>query len=261
MNNPKTPNPARRLRDDALAIWRAGVDAVDSQRLVEKNLRVEGDRLIFGDEALAIPLDQIGRIVVVGGGKAGAGMARGVETALGPEWLEKKQVTGWINVPEGCVETLSHIWLHGARPAGVNEPTAAGVFGTREIIQLVQSLGPNDLCLCLISGGGSALLPAPQEPVTLEDKLAVTRLLSESGATIEELNTIRKSLSRIKGGGLLRACGSGRMVSLILSDVLGDPLDLIASGPTVPQTSDYREVLAILDRYDARGKRDLGECL
>ncbi len=119
-------------------------------------------------------------------------------------------------------------------------------------MRLVESLGPEDLCLCLISGGGSALMPAPVEGITLADKLAVTRHLSAAGANIEQLNTVRKQLSRIKGGGLLRACRAGRLASLIISDVLGDPLDVIASGPTVPDSSTPAAALDVLEKFDAR---------
>jgi hydroxypyruvate reductase len=142
--------------------------------------------------------------------------------------------------------------LHAARPAGVNEPTAAGVSGAEEILRLVSSLAENDLCIALISGGGSALLPCPVDGVTLDDKLAVTRLLSAGGATIEDLNRVRKQLSRIKGGGLARACTAGRLVALIISDVLGDPLSLIASGPTVADDSTPGEALAVLEQFGAR---------
>jgi hydroxypyruvate reductase len=126
------------------------------------------------------------------------------------------------------------------------------VEGAEEILRIVGSLGPDDLCLCLISGGGSALLPAPVEGITLEDKLAVTRHLSAAGANIQQLNTVRKQLSRIKGGGLARACRAGRLVTLIVSDVLGDPLDAIASGPTVPDTSTPEAALEVLERFHAR---------
>ena len=106
--------------------------------------------------------------------------------------------------------------------------------------------------MCLISGGGSALLPAPAEGITLDDKLAVTRHLSAAGANIQQLNTVRKQLSRIKGGGLARACGAGRLISLIISDVLGDPLDVIASGPTVADPSTPQQALEILEQFRAR---------
>jgi hydroxypyruvate reductase len=124
-----------------------------------------------------------------------------------------------------------------------------GVLGAEKILEIVSALGPNDLCLCLISGGGSALLPAPPAGVSLAEKQAVTRLLSSGGANIQELNTVRKQISRIKGGGLARACRAGRLIALIISDVLGDPLETIASGPTVPDTSAPADALAILERY------------
>ncbi|MEX2026138.1 MAG: DUF4147 domain-containing protein, partial [Pirellulaceae bacterium] len=164
--------------------------------------------------------------------------------------LQAKQVTGWLNVPADCVRPLSSIHLHAARPAGINEPTEAGVAGSQRILELVQSLSPRDLCLCLISGGGSALLPLPVEGVSLADKQALTKLLASRGANIRELNTVRKQLSRIKGGGLARVCRAGRLISLIISDVLGDPLDVIASGPTVPDRGTPQEALAVLARFD-----------
>ena len=147
------PRSAKQLRDDALAIWQAGVDAVRSDRLVLDTVHVDAGQLVVGDQIL--PLGDIGRIVVVGCGKAGAGMASGLETALGGQVLDRKQVEGWVNVPDDCVRSLERIHLHGARPAGVNEPTQEGVDGAERILGLVQSLAPEDLCLCLISGGGS----------------------------------------------------------------------------------------------------------
>jgi hydroxypyruvate reductase len=239
------------LRSDALAIWQAGVDAVRSDRLVRENLRVEGGWLEIGDAA-QLELAGLRRIIVVGAGKAGAGMAAGVEAALSPRLAAEKQLTGWLNVPADCVRPLKYIKLHAARPAGVNEPTEAGAAGSREILRLVESLGPDDLCLCLISGGASALLPAPAEGISLADKLAVTRFLSAAGANIQELNTVRKQLSRIKGGGLLRACRAGYLATLIISDVIGDPLDVIGSGPTVEDRSTPTDALAVLEGFKAR---------
>ena len=240
---------SEQLRGDAMTIWRAGVDAVRSERLVHDVMAIQGSTLEIGDERIA--LEPIGRIVVVGAGKAGAGMAAAVEEVLGERLLREKHVVGWVNVPDDCVRELSHVWLHGSRPAGVNEPTPAGEIGAREILQLVESLGPDDLCLALISGGGSALMAAPVEQITLADKLAVTRHLSGAGANIEQLNTVRKQLSRIKGGGLTRACRAGRLVTLLISDVLGDPLDVIASGPTVDDTSTPQEALDVLEQFNA----------
>jgi hydroxypyruvate reductase len=238
------------LRSDALRIWQAGVAGVRADRLMDATLRVEGSTLVVGDDSL--DLNSVRRIVVVGAGKAGAGMAAALEQILGPRLMEAKQLTGWINVPADCVQTLTRIHLHAARPAGRNEPTAEGVQGTSEILRLVESLGPADLCLCLLSGGGSALLPAPVSAVTLADKLAITRHLSGAGADIRQLNAVRKRLSRLKGGGLARACRAGRLISLIISDVMGDPLDVIASGPTVPDTATAADALAVLAKSRAR---------
>jgi hydroxypyruvate reductase len=154
-------------------------------------------------------------------------------------------------VPDDCVRPLSRIHLHGSRPPGLNEPTEAGVAGVQEMLKLVESLTADDLCLVLISGGGSALLPAPVAGVSLADKQAITRFLSAAGANIAELNSVRKQLSEIKGGGLARRCRAGVLVSLIISDVLGDPLDVIASGPTVADTSTPVEALAVLARFGA----------
>ncbi|HXY32856.1 MAG TPA: DUF4147 domain-containing protein [Planctomycetaceae bacterium] len=242
-----------RLRDDALAIWRAGVDAVDSQRLVRDCVRAADRTLEICGQSF--PLAPGGRIVAVGAGKAGAGMAAGLERALAASPLADR-LSGWVNVPADCVRPLEKIRLHAARPAGVNEPTAAGVAGATEILGRVRQLSRDDLCLVLISGGASALLPAPVPGISLADKLAVTRLLMSGGATINELNCVRKHLSAIKGGNLARAAGEARVVSLIISDVVGDPLDVIGSGPTVADRSTAADALAVLERV-ARQRRDV----
>jgi glycerate 2-kinase len=235
-----------RLCEDALTIWRAGVSAVDSERLVKQVVSCTATRLtICGHE---FPINRLRRVVVVGAGKAGAGMAAGLEQAVGPDFLNQK-VQGWINVPADCVRRLQRIHLHAARPAGVNEPTPEGVAGSMRILQLVDELGPDDLCVVLLSGGGSALLPAPVDPLSLEDKQAVTRFLMQAGATIHELNCVRKQLSRIKGGNLARSTRAGRLLTLIISDVVGDPLDVIASGPTVADETTAADALEILHRF------------
>lgn len=238
------------LRNDARRIWQAGLDAVRSDRLVRDHVRVEGDILFVGEETIS--LRSVRRIVVVGAGKAGAGMAEGLEQALGAQVLAEKQVSGWINVPDDCVRPIRQIHLHGARPAGRNEPTEAGVAGAVEIRQLLESAASDDLCIVLVSGGASALLPDPVQGVSLADKLAITQYLSAAGANIKELNTVRKHLSRVKGGGLARACRAGRLIALVISDVSGDPLELIGSGPTVPDSSVPADALAVLDRFATR---------
>ncbi|MEE2706506.1 MAG: DUF4147 domain-containing protein [Planctomycetota bacterium] len=242
-------NVPAKLRADALAIWQAGVDAACSERLVGNVIRRDGDALKICEKRFL--LSKLNRIVVIGAGKAGAGMAAAVEESLGDDVLAEK-VTGWVNVPADCLRPLKSIHLHAARPAGVNEPTAEGVEGSEQILKLAGDLTDGDLCLVLISGGGSALAPAPRPPITLEDKQAVTRFLVQAGATITELNAVRKRLSRIKGGGLARASRGGQLIALIISDIVDDPLDMIASGPTYPDAAAADEPSAILKRFDAK---------
>ncbi|MBX3438598.1 MAG: DUF4147 domain-containing protein [Planctomycetaceae bacterium] len=243
------PRPTSEMSADAIAIWQAGVRAVDAAHLVSHAVQIEGDRLTIGE--VSIPLAKLQRLVVVGAGKAGAGMAAGFERAVGADLLHDK-VTGWVNVPADCIRPLERIHLHAARPAGVNEPTAEGVSGAEQILRLVSQLEPDDLCVVLLSGGGSALLPAPAAGVTLGEKQQITKSLMQAGARIDELNCVRKHLSRIKGGRLAQACTAGQMVTLIISDVIGDRLDVIASGPTVADPTTANEALAVLNKYASR---------
>ena len=243
-------NDSQLLAQHAKQIWQAGVDAVDSGRLVRNVVSVSQHCLTIGDEEF--DLRQLSRIVVVGAGKAGAGMAAALEDILSEDVLSQASsscaVTGWVNVPADCVKPLPRVHLHAARPAGVNEPTEEGVVGSKKILELVRGLADSDLCLVVLSGGGSALLPAPVHGISLSDKQAMTRLLMHGGATINELNCVRKQLSQLKGGGLARAMPAGRMLSLIISDVIGDPLDVIASGPTVADESTPADALEIINR-------------
>ena len=235
------------LSAEALAIWKCGVEAVDSKRLVESAVSISSDSLKVCDQQIS--LESLAHIEIVGGGKAGAGMVAGLLGAL-RDIPESISVGGWVNVPADCVGDASPVTLHAARPAGVNEPRPEGAEGTKEILRRVSSLTERDLCIVLISGGGSALLPAPAGAISLEDKLAVTRTLASAGATIQELNTVRSRISDIKGGGLLRHCSAGRMVALIISDVVGDPLDKIASGPTVSACCSDEDALNVLAQFD-----------
>ncbi|MFM8273526.1 MAG: glycerate kinase, partial [Gemmata sp.] len=186
-------------------------------------------------------------VIAVGAGKAGPGMALGLEAALAGRL---DTVEGVVNVPEGVTAALKKIRIHAARPQGVNEPTAAGVAGAEQMLRLLQSAGPEDVAVCLLSGGGSALLPAPVEGVSLADKLAITKLLHRSGATIDEMNCVRKHLSRVKGGRLADAFRGKRLLSLVISDVVGDPLDVIASGPTAPDPTTFAVALEVLRKFD-----------
>ncbi|WP_339729652.1 DUF4147 domain-containing protein [uncultured Gimesia sp.] len=237
---------ASSVSERALQIWKAGVKAVDSESLVCNAIQVTDHELTVCGHSISLQGHE--NLLVVGAGKAGSGMAAGVEAALNGALLEQR-TSGWVNVPADCVRPLSHIHLYPARPASLNEPTAEGVYGSRQILQKISNLKQDDICLVLISGGGSALLPAPLPPVTLEDKQSVTRLLMSSGATIQELNCVRKQISQIKGGRLAAAATCGTLITLIISDVVGDPLDIIASGPTVPDSSTPTEALEILNRF------------
>ncbi len=234
------------LREDALKIWSAAVAAADSSAAVHSTINVVDDVLTIAGRNFTLSKDS--RLVVVGAGKAGAGMAAGVEQALqGTQWFERLE--GWVNIPDDCVRPLERIHLHPARPAGVNEPTGRAVAGTQEIIRRLAACGPHDVCLVLISGGGSALLCSPIAGVSLDEKLLITRLLSLAGATIDELNLVRTHLSLVKGGGLARACRAGFLSALVISDVLGDPPQTIASGPVTAREPDPERALQVLSRY------------
>jgi len=261
------PSPSvaltRSPRADAEAIFLAGVDSVRGDQLMRDTIQVEETTLWLGD--VAIDTHSFDRLVVVGAGKASGSMASGLLERLATiadEGLSGQEAPRWpaighLNLPEGfedAAERFRARWPDvtwwAARPAGRNEPTEKAVEGTVRILELLRAAGPRDLCLALISGGGSALLCQPAGKLTLQDQLEVIRHLSGHGADITELNTVRKHLSNVKGGGMARACRNTRLVTLILSDVLGDPLDLIASGPTVPDTSTPQEAMEVLSRFD-----------
>lgn len=226
-------------RERARSIWNAAVDAVRPETLLREALA----DLAFVNEAP--------RIVVLGAGKAGAAMSVALENALGDQ-IDK--ISGWVNIPEGTEQPTKKIHLHPARPLASNHPTAAGVIGSREILRLASEAGPDDVAICLWSGGGSALLPAPVEGISLADKQAVTKLLHACGATINEMNAVRKHLSAIKGGRLAEAFAGKQLVSLIISDVVGDPLDVIASGPTTPDPTTFADVWEIVERFKLTAK-------
>jgi glycerate-2-kinase len=233
-----------KLNQFATAIFEAGIRAVAPEACVARHLRVSGNQLnVCGAD---VDLDRIRNIYVAGAGKASAAMAREVETLLGPR------------IHAGVVVTK---YGHGlplkycrVMEAGHPVPDAAGMTGTAALLEMVSQAGPDDLVLCLISGGASALTPAPADGISLTDKQETTRQLLACGATIHEINTIRKHLSRIKGGQLCAAANGARVVSLILSDVIGDNLDIIGSGMTAPDTGYFRDCRAILERHQAWGK-------
>ncbi|MDI7246441.1 MAG: glycerate kinase [Bacillota bacterium] len=233
-----------RLRRDALGILRQALVAVDPYAAMKAHLRREGDILTVGGRSY--DLGRIQRIFVVGAGKASARMALAVEDILG-----NRVTAGLVNVKYGHAETLKKVRI---KEAGHPVPDAAGLEGAREILDIVSTAGENDLVLCLISGGGSSLLPLPAAGIELADKQKTTQVLLGCGATIHEMNAVRKHISLLKGGGLARAAAPAHVVSLILSDVIGDDLDVIASGPTVPDRSTFASALDVLERYGVAGQ-------
>jgi len=228
-----------KLREDARKIFMAGVGRVEPARAVKSFVHLEDSTLTVNMREY--DLNQIENIYIVGAGKAAAPMALAVEQILGNR-INK----GLINTKYGHGLPLNRIEL---KEAGHPLPDEAGMRGAETILSLIEKAKDGDLIICLISGGGSALLPLPVEGISLEEKQEATSLLLGCGATIQEINAIRKHISHIKGGRLAEASWPAGLVTLILSDVVGDPLDVIASGPTVPDESTFEDCLAIVKKY------------
>ncbi|MGQ9584166.1 MAG: glycerate kinase type-2 family protein [Anaerolineae bacterium] len=237
---PLSPSEER-LRQDAFRIIQAALREVDPVQAIRHHLRRDRDWLEV--EGRVYDLGHFRRVWVVGGGKAGAPMAVAVEEILGD-----RLAGGVVNVKVGHVSPQPH--KVEIMEAGHPVPDSRGEAGARRMLELAASLNEDDLLLCLISGGGSALLPLPAPGITLADKQALTQTLLRCGATINEMNAVRKHLSAIKGGQLARAAYPATVIACLLSDVVGSPLDVIASGPTVPDPNTYTDALAVLERYD-----------
>jgi len=233
------------LREYAKEIFYHGLKQVDPVVAIKKYVRRNGHKLIVNGNDF--DLVNYNNIYVIGMGKASAAMAKGLEEVLGT------MITGGIiNVKYGHSLPLENIKvIEASHPV----PDKSGVKGTYEIVDLLKQTNEKDLIFCLISGGGSALLPAPPEPITLEDKQKLTDELLKCGAKIHEINIIRKQLSNTKGGKLAHLAYPSTLISLILSDVIGDDLDIIASGPTAPDTSCTEDCYKIIDKYR------LNECI
>jgi glycerate 2-kinase len=231
-------------REAAAAIWRAALAAGDVAPLLHRHLGLDGRALSAGP--LRLDLDRVRRVLVLGAGKAGASMAQTVEAMLGAP-----VGAGFVVVKDGYRLPTARIEI---AEAGHPEPDGRGLAASARLLALAESATAEDLVIFLVSGGGSALTPAPAPPVTLEEKQALTRLLLAAGATINELNAVRKHLSRFKGGLLARAAAPATILTLALSDVIGDPLDVIASGPTAPDPSTYADALAALERRGVLGR-------
>jgi glycerate 2-kinase len=226
-------------RKHALDIFRASLAAADPEKAVLAHVKCDGKMLRAGDRNWS--LGDFDRIRVIGAGKASAGMAQALERIFG-----KRVTDGWINVPEGTKARLERVHL---QEAGHPVPDERGVEGARRIAQIARESGPRDLLFCVISGGASALMPLPAPGITLAKKKAITGRLLASGATIHEINYVRKHLSAIKGGHLAALGAPATVIALILSDVIGDNLSSIGSGPTVLDRSTVADAAEVLKRY------------
>ncbi|MFN7196080.1 MAG: glycerate kinase, partial [Hylemonella sp.] len=225
------PDPQTRPREFLLHLYQAAVRRA----------------LPLHNTAAYLPPPPKGRTVVIGAGKAAGAMAQAVEALWPAEApLSGVVVTRYHHTPPRPAGLPQRIEvLEASHPV----PDAAGLAASQRILQAVQGLTADDLVLCLISGGGSALLTLPAEGLTLQDKQRINRELLASGANIGEMNCVRKHLSRIKGGRLAAACAPAQVVTLTISDVPGDDPSVIASGPTVPDATTCADALAILQRY------------
>ena len=225
------------------SIYRAALAAVDPFKAVLGAVSVENGSLQVA--GAVYDLDAFERILVVGAGKATARMAQAIESLLG-----ERISAGLVVVKDGHALPLNRIeQVEAAHPV----PNEAGMAGTQRILQMLQGADERTLVICLLSGGASALLVSPVTGLTLQDKQQTTRLLLNAGATISELNAVRKHLSSVKGGRLARAAFPAQLLALILSDVIGDPLDVIASGPTAADSTTYTDAWTVIAKYALQG--------
>jgi glycerate 2-kinase len=224
-------------------IFLAGVERVLPDRLINKAMSLQDNWLVIND--LKFNLDSVKNIYVIGAGKASALMAAEVERILGARITE-----GHIVVKYGHSCQLDKIKV---TEAGHPVPDSNGFSATKSILEIAGKADDYDLVICLLSGGGSALLADYPEGSSPEEIMKVNNLLVNCGSAIGEINTVRKHLSRVKGGQLARAVYPGTLISLILSDVIGDPLDVIASGPTVPDPTTFQHATDVLKKYNITG--------
>jgi glycerate 2-kinase len=232
------------MRTDAIKLFHASIDRVNPYNSIKHFVHVQGNKLNIGPEGhpgTEWDLNQFEHIFLVGGGKATAPMAKAMEDLLGD-----RLDMGLINVKYGFTDTVSKT---GIVEADHPLPDQHGVEGTKKIIDLLNRAAEKDLVFSLISGGGSALLPQPAGSIRLEEKQALTRALLKCGASIDEINTIRKHISASKGGQMARAGYPACIINLMLSDVVGDKMDVIASGPFVPDSSTFQDAWHIIQKY------------
>jgi glycerate 2-kinase len=229
----------QRARQLALDCLEYAVDSVDPKKIVTAKIAYKGDILLAGDHLY--DLTKYENVYVVGGGKAAGTMAQAIEQILGDRIAE-----GTVNVPYHTEARTRIIRLHEARHP---LPDEAGIEGTRQMLELAGKAEGADLVICLLSGGGSSLMVYPRENLSLFDKQQLTSDLLKSGATINEVNAVRKHLSGFKGGWLSKTAYPATVLNLVLSDVVGDPLDVIASGPTVADSSTFADAHMVLSKY------------
>jgi glycerate 2-kinase len=228
------------MRKDAVEIFYQALKAVQPGAAIKRYCKFDGKTFFIGHRSYQ--LNQYKNLYVLGTGKATASMAAAIE-----DMIDEKITGGIITVKFDYAVDLKHISLI---EAGHPVPDENGIRGASAILNLAENVEEDDLVLCLISGGGSALLPFPYNGITLKDKQDIIKILLSCGATIHEINTIRKHISKIKGGRLAKAVYPATLVTLILSDVVGDDIDVIASGPTVPDSSSFYDCKNIFRRYD-----------
>ncbi len=238
----------RRMRTEAKAIFRESLRPVNPYGAVKNFVQVKNDHLILGkdgEDQTTLDLKQFDRISLVGGGKATAPMAKAMEALLG-----ERINTGMINVKYGFTEKLSVTrTVEASHPL----PDENGVKGTAAIMNFLAKANDKDLIISLISGGGSALLCQPAQGIALGEKQTLTGMLLDCGASIDEINAVRKHISAAKGGQMARAAFPATVVNLMLSDVVGDKMDVIASGPFVPDSSTFEDALGVLRKYALNG--------
>jgi glycerate 2-kinase len=237
------PEKILAMRKDAAEIFYKALHAVQPDDAIRRHCKYEDKTLFIGNRGYHLP--RFKNVFVIGAGKAGAPMAAAIEDLVGERVTE-----GIVTVKYGHCSDLSRIKLmEAAHPL----PDENGRRAASAIYNLAEQAGKDDLVICLISGGGSALMSFPYDGLTLKDKQDTVKALLSCGASIHEINTIRKHISKIKGGQLARAAYPATLVTLILSDVVGDDLDIIASGPTVPDKSSFADCRNILHRYNLSG--------
>jgi len=239
IENGETPLD-KKARTLALESLEYALSNVDPKEIIKSKLLLKGSTLHVNGHSF--DLKRFGKIYVIGGGKASGSMAEAVEQVLGG-YIGN----GLVNVPYGDKNRTAIIKLHEAsHPL----PDESGVEGTRRMLEVVEQAKENDLIICLISGGGSSLMPLPRGEISIADKKDITNALLKCGATINEVNTVRKHISDFKGGQLVKHAHPATILNLILSDVVGDPLDFIASGPTVPDSTTFDDAIEVLEKYD-----------